>query len=238
MERTCNICCEVKPIKARGMCVNCYNINLRSNGTIRDRKRLDNCSVCKRTIGSPDESGKILDRGNSKMCRYCYQKDYKARLSDTCSKCNIKLSRKTAKGLCKFCIKEEMDKELELRRGRSKTYIKNKNKKEMPSIPLTWHQREEIRRLLTIYKRGYQTLVEPFRLVSLYVELYSDKELDSYTEESQVIICLRTFKKLFDEPFDEEKYIQEKKNKIADKKAYMLEYMRKYNRERYIRSKK
>jgi hypothetical protein len=108
----------------------------------------------------------------------------------------------------------------------------------MPSIPLTWHQREEIRRLLTIYKMGYQTLVEPFRLVSLYVELYSDMELDSYTEESQVIICLRTFKKLFDEPFNIQKDVEEKKNKTADKKEYMKEYMRNYNRERYIREYK
>jgi hypothetical protein len=220
------------------MCVNCYNINLRSNGTIRDRKRLDNCSVCERLIGSLDEGGRVIDRGNAKMCKYCYQKDYNGRLSDTCSKCNIKLSRKTARGFCKFCKKEEMDKELELRRGRSKTYIKNKKKKEMPSIPLTWHQREEIRRLLTIYKMGYQTLVEPFRLVSLYVELYSDMELDSYTEESQVIICLRTFKKLFDEPFNIQKDVEEKKNKTADKKEYMKEYMRNYNRERYIREYK
>jgi len=220
------------------MCTNCYNTDLRNNGSIRDIKRASNCTVCQRTIGSIDKEGKIVDRGNSKMCRYCYQKDFRDRLSNVCGKCNITLAKKTSRGLCKFCIKEEMEKELELRKGKSKTYIKNKKKKEMPQIPLTWHQREEMRRLLVVYKRGYQTLVEPFRLVSLYVELYSDVELDSYTEESQVIICLRTFKKLFDEPFDEEKHAQEKKNKTADKREYMKEYMKKYNREKYLKQYK
>lgn len=223
-EQKCNKCAEVKVIKARNLCNSCYYLEwYHGEGTTRNRKKLDICIQCNREMGSLTEKGKELKRGNATLCKTCYSKDYKSRKTDICSKCNIKMSKPTIKGLCNFCIneiEEQMEgmdvSELKLTGRQQK---RRNTKKEMPvNIAITKKQREEIRRLLAIYKNGLQTLAEPFRLVSLYVELYSDVELDSYTEESQVIIVLRTFKKLFDAPFIEleEKPKSEKKYKAEN----------------------
>ena len=223
MEQKCSKCDEVKVIRSRGLCNQCYYIEwyYGDEGKIPKTKQ-DFCTECNRQIDSIDHKGKVITRGNLTLCKTCYGRDYKSRKTDICSKCSIKMVRATSKGLCNFCInemnemKETMDTSDLLLTGRQKKKEKN-SKKEMPvGIAITKKQREEIRRLLVIYKNGLQTLVEPFRLVSLYVEIYSDVELDAYTEQSQVIIVLRTFKKLFDAPFNELKENPIKKNYKAE----------------------
>jgi hypothetical protein len=241
LEQKCSKCSEIKEIRSRGLCKQCYYIEWYYGGEEPKRKvkqKQDFCVQCNREIDSIDHKGKVVTRGNSTLCKTCYSRDYQNRKTDVCGNCNIKMSRATVKGLCNFCInemneeKEIMDTSDLLLTGRQKKKDKN-SKKEMPvNIAITKKQREEIRRLLVIYKNGLQTLVEPFRLVSLYVELYSDVELDSYTEESQVIIVLRTFKKLFNAPF-----IELKENPI--KKNYKAEnpYAAAKRREKYQQNK-
>jgi hypothetical protein len=127
---------------------------------------------------------------------------------------------------------------------RLRTNKANKNRKkadmQTEGVPMTIAQREEIRRLLVRYKVGMQTGADHYRLISVYLEIYNaDEELSSFTEDSQIIIVLKTLKKLFDAPFIEFK------PKVTDD---MKEYHKKWRernssyvaikrREKYLQNK-
>ena len=163
---------------------------------------MSGCRVCLKEFGSLNEKGKEVKLAGKGLCKFCYQKEYLQRLSNICNNCGGELLRPSARPFCKLCKKVKME-EYRLRTNKANKNRK-KAEKQTEGVPMTIEQREEIRRLLVRYKLGMQTGADNYRLISVYLEIYNaDEELSSFTEESQIIIVLKTLKKLFDAPFIE-----------------------------------
>jgi len=199
---------------------------------------MSGCRVCLREFGSLNEKGKEVKLAGKHLCKFCYQIEYKERLSSVCSNCGGELLRPSVRPFCKLCKKVRME-EYRLRTNKAN---KNRGKaeKQTEGVPLTIIQREEIRRLLVRYKWGMQTGADHYRLMSVYLEIYNaDEELSSFTEDSQVIIVLKTLKKLFDAPF-----IEFKPKLTADMKEYHKNWRERNSsyvaikrREKYLQNK-
>jgi len=175
---------------------------------------MSECSTCHRQIGSFDERGKEIKKAAANKCKRCYTVEYKNKLSNTCGNCGGKLVRPSSRAFCKLCKK--VNKEEYRLRTNNANKNRTKAEKQTQGVPMTILQREEIRRLLVMYKWGLQNSVDHYRLISVYLEIYNaDEELSSFTEESQIIIVLKTLKKLFDAPF-----VEYKPKLTADIKQY------------------
>ena len=175
---------------------------------------MSECSTCHRQIGSFDERGKEIKKAANNKCKRCYTVEYKNKVSDICGNCGGQLVKPSARAFCKLCKK--VNKEEYRLRTNNANKNRTKAEKQTEGVPMTKRQREEIRRLLVMYKWGLQNSVDHFRLISVYLEIYNaDEELSSFTEESQIIIVLKTLKKLFDAPF-----VEYKPKLTADIKQY------------------
>jgi hypothetical protein len=196
------------------------------------------CRICFRKVGSISHKGKEVILIGNGLCKQCYDKDYKSRLSNTCKTCGGELIKPSARPVCRLCKKVKME-EYRLRTNKAN---KNKKKADMQTegVPMTIAQREEIRRLLVRYKVGMQTGADHYRLISVYLEIYNaDEELSSFTEDSQIIIVLKTLKKLFDAPF-----IEFKPKATDDMKEYHKKWRERNSsyvaikrREKYLQNK-
>ena len=199
---------------------------------------MSGCLICLYQFGSINEKGKLVKKASINRCKHCYQIEYKARLSNICKSCGGELIKPSAQALCKLCKKIRVE-EYKLRTNKSNK-TRGKAEKQTEGVPMTKWQREEIRRLLVRYKWGMQTPADHYRLISVYLEIYNvDEELSSFTEESQIIIVLKTLKKLFDAPF-----IEYKPKLTANIKEYQKNWRNKHGalsaqrrREKYLENR-
>ena len=213
--------CNDKEVWSKGLCRNCYQKWYYKNGIKGagvDRKTRtpisDNCLTCNLDFGSIKDNGKRVVRQSNSQCKTCYHQKYKLLLKDTCDGCGAKFSKVSSKKFCSYCVKED-------NKGEGKS-----------GISMTKKQRELIRRLLVRYKLSMNTLIDDFRLTDIYLQVYHpDFDLDTYDEKSQVIIMLKTIKKLYDAPFIEVK------EKLTDN---LKDYNKKYRQKNkaYFSAKK
>jgi hypothetical protein len=67
------------------------------------------CRICFRKVGSISHKGKEVILIGNGLCKQCYDKDYKSRLSNTCKTCGGELIKPSARPVCRLCKKVKME---------------------------------------------------------------------------------------------------------------------------------
>jgi hypothetical protein len=184
---------EVKK-HAKGFCCKCYYASRKV-----EKQKPDHCLNCLCKWGSQSEKNKIVKQGPRGMCKACYQRDYNKSITASCKRCNREVGKKI-KGLCPLC-KIELES------------MKSPSKRKLPKIDkisIDRETKEVMRRLFNRYKYGLNTLVDPFVVSNLYLEVFSDENikgrtasktefnLDQFDQENQVIAMLKLLKSAYD----------------------------------------
>ena len=198
----CDRSFEVVYYHSSDMCRNCYNINWskkRRESKVPKEQAKDHCESCLAKWGSLNKKGKEVYLASKGMCRPCYQKYYNRTRSSCCKRCNRDMSKKI-KGVCSLC-KIELE------------TIKAPGRRNLPTfskVSMDRETREVLRRVLNRYKFGLNTLVDPFIVTNLYLEVFSDDNikgrtasktefnLDQFDQENQVIAMLKLLKIAYD----------------------------------------
>lgn len=194
----CALCTEPfgeLKLHALNMCRKCYYKSRRPK-----REKLDYCIKCLCKWGSPSEKkGKIVKEGPKGMCKMCYQRSYSRSISSTCKRCHKDMGKKV-KGMCSLC-KIELDN------------MRSPSKRSLPKIDkikIDIETKEIMRRLFNRYKFGLNTLVDPFIVTNLYLDVFSSEvtkgqtasktefNLDQFEQEDQVIAMLKLLKMAYD----------------------------------------
>lgn len=185
---------------SKNMCQNCYNYtwHLNREKTVKKEKP-DHCIKCLCKWGFISEKGKEVKQGSHGMCKMCYQRSYQKTISSKCKRCEREMGKKI-KGYCSLC-KVELDN------------MKSPGKRTLPKIDkikIDRETRESIRRVFNRYKYGLNTLVDPFVVTNLYLDVFSDEvtkgqtasktefNLDQFDQEEQVIAMLKLLKMAYD----------------------------------------
>ena len=154
------------------------------------------CIECKLEFDTIDDRGRKVIWGGSGCCKRCYMRAYSNRGDKTCLKCQRTLYN-TTKSVCKIC--RELEREAyykENPKARKTTSYQQKLK--ILNTELDYEKFELIRRLLSRFKSNYQTYVDYFRLLDVYIDIYDhETHLDSYPEFDQVEIILRRLKDIW-----------------------------------------
>lgn len=181
-------------LHAKGMCRKCY---YRSRRPVAEK--FDYCIKCLCKWGSKSEKGKLVKAGPKNMCRMCYQRSYNKSISSSCKRCGKDMGKKV-KGMCSLC-KIELD---DMRSPGKRTLPK------FEKITIDKETKEMMRKLFNRYKFGLNTLVDPFIVTNLYLEVFSDEvtkgqtasktqfNLDQFDQENQVIAMLKLLKTAYD----------------------------------------
>lgn len=157
----------------RGRCNPCYQRITRGN--IKRAKKLDSCVKCGDKFETINKRGTLVKRIAHNLCARCYQ--FGRRTTSTCNVCGSGIKNGNIDGTCRGCKTRP-------------TKIKSKLDKEILEI---------IRLLLVRYRVGSNTLVDNLRVLDIYLEVEPKAvNLDSLTEESQVVEMLRRLKKIYD----------------------------------------
>jgi len=184
---------EVK-LHAKGMCRKCY---FRSRRPVKEK--FDYCIKCLSKWGSQSEKGKVVKPGPKQMCKMCYQRFYSTTISSSCKRCGKDMGKKV-KGMCSLC-KIELD-NMRAPSRRSLPHIDR--------ITIDIETKEIMRRLFNRYKFGLNTLVDPFIVTNLYLEVFSNQvtkgqtasktefNLDQFEQEDQVIAMLKLLKMAYE----------------------------------------
>lgn len=179
---------------AKNMCCNCYYASRRV-----EKKELDYCITCLSKWGSISQKNKTVKKGPKGMCKMCYQKHYAKLATTNCNRCGADMGKK-AKGVCSLCRIE-----LESIKAPSRRALPDINK-----ISIDRETKEVLRKVLNRYKCGLNTLVDPFIVTNLYLEVFSDDvtkgqtasktefNLDQFDQENQVIAMLKLLKRVYD----------------------------------------
>jgi hypothetical protein len=122
-------------------------------------------------------------------------------------------------GLCVVCREVK----------RSESGKKNYNKKKVKELPhLDIETYEIVRRLLVRFKFGNNGMVDNFRVVDIYMELFDNPVfLDTLTEEAQIIEMLRYLKKVYDFNKEDRDIKLEEQKKKAEFKSKYYKYKKK-----------
>lgn len=185
---------------SRDMCCNCYNNEwIKANRLPKRQAPKDHCVSCLAKWGSKNKKGKEIKPGPKGMCRPCYQTYYNKTSSSCCKRCNRDMGKKS-KSVCSLC-KIELE------------AIKAPGKRNLPTfekVKITKETRESLRRVMNRYKHGLNTLVDPFIVTDIYLEVFSDENikgrtasktdfnLDQFDQENQVIAMLKLLKIAYD----------------------------------------
>jgi hypothetical protein len=185
---------------AKMMCRNCYNAGYARIKKSKEKPvKLDHCIKCLSKWGSISEKNKVVKPGPKSMCKMCYQRSYNKSISSSCKRCGKDMGKKT-KAVCPIC-KIELDN------------MKSPGKRTLPKIDriaIDKETKEMMRRLFNRYKFGLNTLVDPFIVTNLYLEVFSDENikgrtasktdfnLDQFDQENQVIAMLKLLKMAYE----------------------------------------
>lgn len=135
------------------------------------------CKECNKEYGSLNEKGRKVTKASNGYCKTCYYRKRKGN-SKTCIKCGNIMRLSSINNLCKPC----------------KANKRKKSKQIVDRDTL-----ELIRILMVRYKFGNNTLVDNLRVVDVYMDLNDNAiQLDTLTEESQVVEMLRNLKSIYD----------------------------------------
>jgi hypothetical protein len=194
----CSLCAEPFTdelrLHSKGMCRKCYYKSRRPS-----KEKLDHCIKCLSKWGSKSEKGKEVKPGSKSMCKMCYQRFYSKTVSSACKRCHKDMGKKV-KGMCSLC-KIELDN------------MRSPSRRSLPKIDkikIDIETKEIMRRLFNRYKFGLNTLVDPFIVTNLYLEVFSDEvtkgqtasktefNLDQFEQEDQVIAMLKLLKMAYE----------------------------------------
>lgn len=230
---------DFRKYHSRDRCNPCYQ-RLYTKGISAKYKRKEvetNCKLCSAEYGTINAKGRAVLKGSQGFCKSCYAKERKPKKE--CENCGNVMLAGSNTGLCVVC------RELKRGEGRKRSYIRKV--KLLPFVDEETY--ETIRRLLVRYKFNTNTIVDNFRVLDVYMELYDNPVfLDTLAEEDQVVEMLRYLKKVYDynkenrnellevekkkADFKKKYYKYQKKekkvNKTADMKAYRKEYYQKH----------
>jgi hypothetical protein len=199
---TCNRSFLEVNYHSKNKCRNCYNAEYMRNKKVPVEKieKLDHCIKCLSKWGAPAEKkGKIVKQGSKGMCKMCYQRSYNRSISSCCKRCGKEMGKKI-KAVCSIC-KIELES------------MKSPGRRTLPKVDrinIDKETKETMRRLLNRYKFGLNTLVDPFIVTNLYLDVFSDDNikgrtasktefnLDQFDQENQVIAMLKLLKMVYD----------------------------------------
>lgn len=231
---------DFRKYHSRDRCNPCYQrLYVKGISAKYKRKEVEtNCKLCNVEYGTINAKGRHVMKGSHGLCKSCYAKERKPKKE--CDKCGNMMISGSNTGLCVVC------RELK----RSESGKKNYNKKKIKPLPhLDLETYEAIRRLLIRFKFGTNNMVDNFRVLDFYMELFDNPIfLDTLAEEDQIVEMLRYLKKVYDfnkedreakltdvekkADFKKKYYKYQKKekkvNKTADMKAYRREYYDKH----------
>lgn len=185
---------------SKDMCRNCYNYNwITTNRALNKEPKIDHCLSCLLKWGDLNKKGKEVSLASKGMCRPCYQSYYNKTKSLNCKRCGKEMGKKV-KGVCSLC-------RIELET------IKSPGRRGLP-IPnkaiIDRETKEILRKLMNRYKFGLNTLVDPFIVTDIYLDVFSVEEargktaskndfnLDQFDQENQVIAMLKLLKIAYD----------------------------------------
>lgn len=180
-----------RPYHAKSRCTNCYiKMWQKEKRSYNKRpKEVTTCIDCNISIGQKNKKGKLCDVLIKRRCRSCYSKWNRNQLCLTCEKCGVQFITGSSACLCLSCRPKS--------RYSGKTIKRKDLSVEQFSTMLTLFRR---------YKTGTNTPVDNFRVVDLYLDIFESQSFvynssigfDGYEEESQVVLMLRSLKKIYD----------------------------------------
>lgn len=178
---------------AVNMCQICYN--RQKSNTYYHKSKYSECQLCNITIGETNPKGKVIERLICGFCKYCYYINRKTACKN-CSKCGVEFLTTKPDCLCDLCKPTRRTAPAKVKKFRRGDLVSRKQL-----------SREQLSQMLTLfrrYKNGTQSIVDHFRVASLYLEVFEghpfvyNSMLDSYNEESQVVLMLRQLKSVYD----------------------------------------
>jgi hypothetical protein len=210
---------SLKKYHSRDRCNPCYQ-KLYIKDKLGDKKKevSTTCSICNAEYGSINEKGRAVIRGPKNCCKKCYSKSKKPKKE--CENCGNTMLAGSNTGLCVVCR--------ELKRENNTNLKRKYTKKVIPLPFLDVETYEAVRRLLVRFKFGNNGIVDNFRVVDIYMDLYDNPVfLDTLTEEAQIVEMLRYLKKVYD--FNKEDRVNklEVEKKKADFKKKYYKYQKK-----------
>lgn len=178
------------PRHAKNMCQHCYTYTwTKAKMSIQDKTPIfTHCKTCNISfIDGIHKNGQPSQRASKGLCRKCYNK-VATRL---CSKCGANKGKKSH-GHCSLCRIDSG---------------KWKRKTVLPKA-VTKQNLESIRSVLVRYKRGANTMVDPFIVADLYLTIFTGGEsgyknpvgmdIDTFDESAQVIAMLKLLKMTYE----------------------------------------
>lgn len=209
---------DFKKYHSRDRCNPCYQ-KLYIKDKLGDKKKKEvstTCSICNAEYGSLNEKGRAVIRGPKDKCKKCYSRAKKPKKE--CENCGNTMLAGSNTGLCVVCR--------ELKRSESGKRKYNKKVKPLPILDIETY--EAVRRLLVRFKYGNNGIVDNFRVVDIYMDLYDNPVfLDTLTEEAQIVEMLRYLKKVYDFNKEDRETKLELEKKKAEKKSKYYKYQKK-----------
>lgn len=175
---------------AKDMCQSCYSYTwAKARMDIKDREPANtHCKTCNISfIDGVYPNGKPVRKASKGLCKKCYNKVS----TRFCTKCG-KNKGKKGHGECSLC-------KIESGKWKKRAYNPQKISQENMNL---------LRSILTRYKYGVNTLVDPFIVADLYLTIYTGGEfgyknpagmdIDAFDESSQIIAMLKLLKMTYD----------------------------------------
>lgn len=190
----CNKSFEEIKYHSVNMCQICYNRNKSKNYHLSKHK-YSSCEGCGIKPGEPNKRGKIVSRLVRGYCNTCYYQRW-AKGCKSCSKCGVEFLTTKASCLCDLCRPSPAHENVKIKKLKKGELLSRKN--------LTSEQLTLMLTLFRRYKNGTQNVVDHFRVADLYLEVFEghpfvyNSMLDSYNEQSQVVLMLRQLKSVYD----------------------------------------
>lgn len=180
---------------AKNMCAYCYYSDLRGYNQ-KPKEKHEACKICGGKVGDTNIKGKIIYSITKGYCKLHYHQFYTKNACKTCQKCGLEFKHAKLSCLCTMCKPQPSRQAKKPREFKNGKLVRRKDLKV-----------EDLQMMLTLfrrYKMGTQTAVDHFRVADLFLTIFENHPftynsmLDSYNEESQVVLMLRQLKMVYD----------------------------------------